>query len=102
MPHRSRLIPLLTLILVIQSVVAVLPHVHGSVLNDQARQVSSYIDATHHCLACSVHAPVVESVAGVGGAAGLTITIAVSVDGGSNDFLSVLSTASPRGPPRIV
>jgi len=102
MSYRRRLIPLLAVILVIQSLVAVLPHTHGSVGNGQAWQASSPIDATHHCLACSVHAPVVESIAEAGGTAGSTITIPVSAEGGSSDVFSILSIASPRGPPRIV
>ena len=102
MSHPRRLIPLLAVILVIQSLVVMLPHTHGSVLNGQARQASSHIDATHHCLACSVHAPEVESIAESGATAGSTITIPVSAEGGSSDVFSILSTASPRGPPRIV
>jgi hypothetical protein len=99
--HRH-LIPLLVAVLVIQSLVAVLPHTHGPTVDGQAWQTSSHIDETHHCLACSAHAPVVEPTAGFGGAAGSTITIPFSAEGGSSDVFSTLSTASPRGPPRIV
>jgi len=102
MPHRRRLIPLLTVVLVIQNLVAVLPHTHGSTVDGQAWQASSHFDTTHHCLACSVQAPVVEAAAEVGNAAGLTITIQVSVDRGSSDVLSTVVSTSPRGPPRIV
>ncbi len=99
--HRH-LIPLLVAVLVIQSLVAVLPHTHCSMVDGQAWQTSSHIDATHHCLACSVHVPVVEPTGEFSGAAGSTITIPVSAEAGSSDVFSILSTASPRGPPRIV
>jgi len=99
--HR-RLIPLLAAVLVIQSLVAVLPHTHGSAANGQVWQASSHIGATHHCLACSVQAPVVEPIAEVGGAACLATTILVSIDCKTSNVLSIDSTASPRGPPWIV
>jgi len=102
MPHRRRLIPLLTVVLVIQSLTAALPHTHASVVDDEAWQAYSHIGATHHCLACSVQAPVVEPIAEVGGAACLATTIPVSIDCKTSNVLSIDSTASPRGPPRIV
>ena len=102
MLHRRRLVPLLAAVLVIQNLVAVLPHTHGSTVDGQAWQASSPVDATHHCLACSVHAPVVEPTADFGGVAGSTITIPISAEGRPSDVFSILSNASPRGPPRIV
>jgi hypothetical protein len=102
MLHRRRLIPLLTVVLVIQSLAAALPHTHASVVDDEAWRTASSIESAHHCLACSVHAPVVEPTVEAGGAAGLTTNIPVSVDCDSSNVLSIDSSASPRGPPRIV
>lgn len=102
MSYRRRLIPLLAVILVIQSLAAALPHTHASVVDDETWRTASSNESAHHCLACSVQAPVVGPIAEVGGAACLTITIPVSIDCKTSNVLSIDSTANPRGPPRIV
>jgi hypothetical protein len=101
MLRRRRLVPLLTVVLVIQSLVTVLPHIHGPAVDGQVWQAVSSLDSAHHCLACSVHAPVVEPAAEFGHAVGATTTSPVTVDGGTNDVNPVGSYASPRGPPWI-
>lgn len=103
MPYRRRLIPLLAVILVIQSLVGVVPHQHRSTAMDgQVLQTLASTDGAHHCLACSVHAPVVEPAAELDGENGLDTTVAMPADHPSSVALSILASAGPRGPPWIV
>ena len=102
MMRHHRLIPLLAVVLVTQSLAAVLPHTHASVVDDETWRTASSNESAHHCLACSVQAPVVEPIVEVGGAACLAATIPISIDCNTSNVLSIDSTASPRGPPRIV
>jgi len=110
MVFRRSLIPLLTAVLVIQSLVAVVPHTHGFETASMDRELGcagslaskSALDGSHNCLACSVHSPVVEQAAKFGIAAGLAAAIFVATDAGSSVTLPVLTSGSPRGPPRAV
>jgi len=102
MPHRSRLIPLLVAALLIQSLAAVLPHVHDAIIDGGDWQSPSHIETTHHCFACSVNAPVVEAAAEFGHAAGTTYAFQVPLDRESSSPPSIVSSAGPRGPPRLV
>jgi len=110
MVFRRRLIPLLTVVLVIQSLVAVVPHTHGSETADIGPGVGGVGAAasigvtagSHQCLACSVHAPVVVQAAEFGTATGLAIAVSAAIDGGSSATLPVLTSGGPRGPPRVV
>ena len=68
MSHHRCLIPILSAALVIQGLVAVVPHTHGSDTagmgpaagSSEAVVSSGAEDGSHRCLACTVHAPLVE------------------------------------------
>lgn len=110
MTVRCRLIPLLVAVLVIQGLVGAVPHTHRPEMAAEgpapdavgAVAFNCVTDESHHCLACSVHAPVVEQAAEFGIATGLSSTISVAIDGESSEPLFLLTSASPRGPPRVV
>jgi len=98
-----QLIPLLAVMLLIQDLVAVVPHQHLSVTTGgQALRMLTSIDGAHDCLACSVHAPVVEPAAELGSETSRAATVAIAAEHGSRVVLSILASAGPRGPPWIV
>lgn len=101
MTTRRRLIPVLTAVLVIQSLVARVPHQHQTAtVEGQALQNASSVDEAHHCLACSVYAPVVESVAACGVVSGEADSSGVLSCESENDVVAICVSPSPRGPPR--
>ncbi len=110
MPRRRHLIPLLVAILVIQGLAGVVPHTHGpagfgaEVSPAESGVITSQDarEASHDCLACSVHTPVVEPAAESGPATKSAVVSTVLVVDGSGDALSTLSPTHPRGPPRVV
>jgi len=110
MPHPRRLIPLLVTALVIQGLVGVVPHTHrtGGLEAEVARADSGLItiyetdESAHDCLACSVHAPMVEAAASRGIVHGVEQAYSAPVIQWSISILSPHRTANPRAPPRIV
>jgi hypothetical protein len=101
-----RLIPLLAAVLVIQGVVGVAPHDHDPstvvVGSGAGLKAQSSIDSSHGCLACSVHAPVIEPAS-------------VDQDVPTSSFVDVFRNIdetllaertdgppAPRGPPGVV
>jgi hypothetical protein len=99
MANRRRLIVVLAAFLVINGLVAVLPHEHGPAKSGQNWRTPLSIDATHHCLACSVHSPDLEPAAEFGHPARSVSMSPVVVKPGSRDVLPVPRSAGPRGPP---
>ena len=109
MTSRSRLIPLFVAVLVIQGLVGVVPHTHGfgghGTGFSRAEGVlapPAISDATHDCLACSVHAPVFQSATDRGLIHRVEKTSPATVDRWPISALSLSRTASPRAPPWIV
>ena len=109
MTSRSRLIPLLVAALVVQGLVGVVPHTHGIGGHEtgvpQAERflaLHGISDATHSCLACSVHAPVVESATDRGLIHRVERTSPATVDRRSVSALALNRIANPRAPPWFV
>ncbi len=110
MSRHRHLIPLLVAVLVIQGLVAVVPHTHGSDMAGMGPASGSIgvvvssgaEDGSHQCLACSVHAPLVEPGPEFVLVASEAPTPTVASDRGSNVAPSFHASASPRGPPRVV
>ena len=102
MQHCRRLVPLLALVLVIQSLVTVLPHTHQAKVEVRTWQAPSSFGASHHCLACSVFVPVVEPAAESGHETGTIVGFVLSVETGSSHNASVFFPAHPRAPPRVL
>jgi len=111
MTSHRRLIPLLVAVLVIQGLVAVLPHTHGcgdgetGIGNVQAAGIETpprISNSAHACLACSVHAPMVEAAADRGVVHGIERASTIAVVRWSISVLSSHQNVNPRAPPRIV
>jgi hypothetical protein len=94
---------LLTVALVVQAMVAVLPHQHGATAVDGARPNIDESAAAHHgCLACSVHAPVIDvPVAGVPLEDG-TVSSPLSNEGSPGSAIVGVFSIRSRGPPPVV
>lgn len=99
----------LGVVVVSQGLAAAVPHRHGpegpSVgpvpASDQASLVSG-VDSPRSCLACAIHAPVMEpSVTGQFDSS-VTVRGCLLVAVAPECDLSTLGSASPRGPPRGV
>jgi hypothetical protein len=109
MTPRSRLIPLLVAVLVVQGLVGVVPHTHGIGGHEtEVPQADRFLaphgfsEVTHDCLACSVHAPAVDSATDRGLIHRDETTAPSTVDRRSVSALSVNRTDNPRAPPWIV
>ena len=95
--------------MVIQGLVGVLPHTHscGAVVTEASQATgvvaSGGVSLTgHDCLACSVHAPMVDAAADRGVVHGTERAATVPVFRWSVSVLSSHQTANPRAPPWIV
>jgi hypothetical protein len=96
-------IGLLVAALVLQGLVAVVPHDHGAVcVGGPAFEAPGGLEAPHHCLACSAHAPTATVGAGVAvvwserDAAPIVSMPPIRV------FAATVESFGPRGPPRVV
>ncbi len=102
MRFRNTLIPILTVFLVVQGVVAGAPHQHGSECPvDQVVASASMVDEPHHCLACSVHVPAVAGAMPYGLAVWVSKTDAETGGIASICTLFLLASSGPRGPPSV-
>jgi len=103
MAFRRRLIPLVVAVLVVQGLVAVVPHQHRTPpVDGQDARVPFSNAVVHDCFACSIHAPAVDLAAAFGVATGSAVAPLIAVGRGSRITLPVLSPSSPRGPPVVV
>jgi hypothetical protein len=100
-----RLTPLLAAILVIQGVVGMAPHDHDPTTvvigSGAGLKAQSSIDSSHGCLACSVHAPVIEQTsvdqdAPIASVSGRFRAIGETLHAERTD-----GPPSPRGPPLV-
>ena len=99
---RRGLLSLLAAALVLQGVLAVVPHDHGPLCVDGPTfELPDSFDAPHHCLACSVHAPTAAVVAGIAmawseiGTAPVVARLPIGV------FSAPVESSAPRGPPLV-
>jgi len=109
MPQLRRLIPLLVGAMVIQGLVGVLPHTHGcGAIFTEASQATGVVASGggsligHDCLACSLHAPMVDAAADRGVVHGIERASTVPVVRWSISVLSSQQISNPRAPPWIV
>ncbi len=110
MSRYRRLIPLLAVVLVIQGLAGVVPHTHraGEFGTETSQAEGSVIisqdteDASHDCLACSIHAPVFETAGDRGLVHGVVQASPAPAVQWSISVLSLHQIANPRAPPRIV
>jgi hypothetical protein len=98
------LIPVLSLVLVFQGTVAVLPHVHGSATATvgDALVAPSTIEAHGGCLACSAHATAAVAASSSSALDCADLPSVVVGDDGCNAAVAETSVFDPRGPPSVV
>jgi hypothetical protein len=102
--HFGRLLtPLLGIALLIQCLVAVVPHDHGCTAPDEPSLVlAGSFDAPHHCLACSVHTPSAAPAEDLA-SAWLPSGSAQAPFAGSCAYVALgVVSSCPRGPPSVI
>jgi hypothetical protein len=107
--RRSRCLTfVLAAALVVQGLVAAIPHQHGPTVlvvgpvegDGNAITAVVAVETPHRCLACSVHAPVVAPTPDFESLSGIGRSTPVSVHPQQSNRLLDCGVIPPRGPPR--
>jgi hypothetical protein len=98
------LIPALGLALVLQGVVAVVPHDHDcdASRSGDALVAASVIDVHHDCLACSTHVPAAVAAASTSALDSVDIRPVTARAEDRDALRSETGVFDPRGPPQVV
>ena len=102
MPTRRVVIPLLAAALIFQGMAAAVPHQHGPIHCDGAAvERPGSLTAPHHCLACSIQAPVAAPPAGIALSALPTSSTPAVLGSPLPEVATAVESTGPRGPPRV-